>query len=126
MARQIPVAQLVVEGKDDQHVIWALCNRHSIPETFAVVTPDDESGGIDELLNSIPIRLKISGLRALGLVIDADQNLQGRWEAVCHRLRLSGYQELPDQPNSQGTIIERDRLPRVGIGSCRIINFQAC
>lgn len=115
MSRQLSVAQLVVEGKDDQHVIWALCNRHNIPNTFTVVTPVDESGGIDELLNSIPIRLKISGLHTLGLVIDADQNLPGRWEAVCHRLRLSGYQALPDRPNSQGTIIVQDHLPRVGV-----------
>jgi hypothetical protein len=115
MASRVPVSQLVVEGKNDQHVIWALCERHAVPKTFTVVTPDDETGGVGELLDGIPVRLKIAGLRILGLVIDADQNLQGRWDAVSHRLEISGYQNLPDRPDPQGTILEQERLPRVGI-----------
>ncbi len=88
MAPRVPVSQLVVEGKNDQHVIWALCVRHSVPETFTVVTPADETGGVDELLDSIPVRLKIPGLHVLGLVIDADQDIQARWEEVSYRLRI--------------------------------------
>jgi len=98
-----------------QHVIWALCLRNGVLDTFTVVTPDDATGGIDELLDSIPVRLKIPGLQVLGFVIDADQDLQARWEAISYRLRISGYENLPEQPDSQGTIIERDYLPRVGI-----------
>lgn len=37
------VQRLVVEGQDDQHVIWALCKRYDLAETFTVVTP--KSGG---------------------------------------------------------------------------------
>lgn len=115
MSQRTPISQLVVEGKDDQHVIWALCKRHNIPETFAVVTPNNENGGIDELLDGIAVRLKIAGLRTLGIIIDADQNLQGRWDAICHRLRVFGYHNLPNHPDSHGTIITQDRLPQIGV-----------
>lgn len=115
MPRKTLTAELVVEGKDDQHVVWALCVRHNLPETFVVVTPGDEVNGIDELLDGLPVRLKRSGLTALGLVIDADQGLQNRWQAVCARLAMHGYVNLPAQPDPQGTIIHQAPLPRLGV-----------
>lgn len=115
MAGGVVKPQLVVEGKNDQHVIWALCERHAIPETFEVVTADDAGGGVDDLLDGIPVRLKTAGLRTLGIVVDADENLQGRWDAIRHRLSSSDYQNLPDRPDPQGTVIEQEHLPRVGI-----------
>ena len=29
--------KLLVEGNDDQHVIWALCEKFNIPEVFDVI-----------------------------------------------------------------------------------------
>ena len=29
--------QLLVEGKNDRHVIWALCEQYQLPETFSVL-----------------------------------------------------------------------------------------
>ena len=49
-------AHLLVEGKNDQHVIWTLCQIHQVPETFDVLVPGE--GGVDEVLTDIPIRLK--------------------------------------------------------------------
>jgi hypothetical protein len=115
MPRHNPIAQLVVEGKEDQHVIWALCGAHELPQTFRVVTPGEGSGGVEDLLCSIPVRLKMAGLQALGLVLDADQNLQSRWDAVCHRLHQAGYDKLPAQPHPQGTVIGGDERARVGV-----------
>lgn len=56
-------AHLLVEGKNDQHVVWALCQRHNVSETFDVLIPGD--GGIDAVRRDIPIRLRESGLTAL-------------------------------------------------------------
>lgn len=109
------VSQLLVEGKNDQHVVWALCERHRIAETFTVELPDDEEGGIDGLIASIPVRLKISRLRALGIIIDADQNLQGHWDSVCRHLTQAGYQNLPPQPEIDGFITTPADKPRVGV-----------
>ncbi len=111
----IDTAQLLVEGKNDRHVVWALCEQHRVPETFSVEIPGEDNGGVEPLLKSIPVRLKISRLRALGIILDADQNLKSRWDAVCERLREAGYSNLPSNPRLNGSIIEVDRMPRIGI-----------
>jgi len=108
-------AQLLVEGKNDKHVVWALCQQHNVPENFTVEMPSSDTGGIDELLESIPVRLKISRLHALGIVLDADQDLQERWRAVRQRIINFGYVQVPEQPSAQGTIIINQGKPRVGI-----------
>ena len=28
--------QLLVEGKNDRHVVWALCQKYQVPKTFSV------------------------------------------------------------------------------------------
>lgn len=109
------VAQLLVEGKDDRHVVWALCAKHQLPERFSVEVPGQGDGGVDPLLNSIPVRLKIAHLRALGIVLDADVNLQSRWQAICTRLQQAGYVNFPENPNRTGTIIVQAGKPKVGV-----------
>ena len=108
-------AQLLVEGNNDKHVVWALCAQYQVPKTFSVETPGENNGGVDALLKSIPVRLKSSGFRALGIILDADQDLTSRWDDVCHRLRQAGYSNLPSNPASNGSIIEVDQMPRIGI-----------
>ena len=36
--------QLLVEGKNDFHVISALCQKYDIPETFQILEPEDGEG----------------------------------------------------------------------------------
>lgn len=45
--------KLLVEGNDDQHVVWSLCERYNINENFDVI----DSGGFSALLQQIPIDL---------------------------------------------------------------------
>lgn len=111
-------SQLIVEGKDDQRVIWSICQTYNIPETFTVEVASYEDhidGGVDELLRGIPVRLKTAGLQNIGIVVDADTDLDSRWQAISTRLRHSGYTNIPIHPSAQGTIIEQDNLPRFGI-----------
>ncbi len=76
--------QLLVEGKNDRHVIWALCKQHQIPETFSVEVPLVEDGqGINAVLAEIPVRLKQENLLTLGIVIDAEL-LQPRYLVIIH------------------------------------------
>lgn len=76
--------QLLVEGTDDKHVVWHLCEQHSLPEVFVVETPgiDDELGGIDAVIDDIPIRIKEQTLRTLGIVVDSDLNSANQWARV--------------------------------------------
>jgi hypothetical protein len=113
MPRPSP-AQLIVEGKDDRHVIWALCKQHQVAETFTVEIPGSGEG-IDALFKSIPVRLKIAGLRAMGIVVDANQSLQARWETIRGYLKLAGYKKLPRRPEVDGFIATPSAGPRVGV-----------
>ena len=118
MPQYSSIRQLLVEGKNDQHVVWALCEQHGIEETFEVIVPSESGStadGIDALLVGIPGRLKQPDFEVLGIVVDADENIQGRWESVMNRLDESGYQNLPDIPASGGFISSPSDMPKVGV-----------
>jgi hypothetical protein len=54
----------------------------------------------------------------LGIILDADTDLQARWQAVTARLQMAGYNSIPVSPVADGTVIEsplNSLLPRVGI-----------
>jgi hypothetical protein len=106
---------LLVEGKDDQHVVWALCGRHQLPDAFAVETPGSKADGIDALLDGLSVRLRADNLKTLGIMVDADQNLLARWQSVRDRLSASGYIDIPAQPVSGGWISDQTDLPRAGV-----------
>jgi hypothetical protein len=105
-------AHLLVEGKNDQHVIWALCALHQVPETFDVLVPGD--GGVDAVLADMPIRLKEAGLQALGVVIDADEDIRIRWQSLRNRLQQAGY-SLPSRLSPNGFAASPSKRPRIGI-----------
>jgi hypothetical protein len=101
---------LLVEGKDDQHVIRHLLRAHGVSDGLInVVTPvlnsdtDPDFGGKHALLESIPVRLNESDLERLGVVLDADESLGGTWSSLRGRLTRSGI-DLPDIPDPNGTI----------------------
>ena len=92
---------LLVEGNDDQHVIWALLEKYAIPETFSVV----DSKGIDNLFIQLPVRFKQSGIRTIGIIIDADTDIASRWQHLKGLLAAQGV-ALSDFPTPSGTIVE--------------------
>ena len=99
---------LLVEGQDDKHVIWHLHDRHQLASTFSI----SDKGSISELLDSITPEIKTPGRRAIGILVDANDDLQARWNAMTGQLRKANIQ-APSSPNPAGTII--DGRPRVGI-----------
>lgn len=105
-------AHLLVEGKNDQHVVWALCEAYKLPETFDVLVPGD--GGIEAVLQDIPARLDESGLKSLGIMLDADEDIQACWAGVRRRLEAAGY-ILPQQPVREGFITVLPDRPKVGV-----------
>lgn len=106
-------ALLLVEGKDDQHVVWALCETHQVLKTFDVIVPPPE-GGIEAVLKAILPRLKERGRTALGIVVDADENIQARWESLRNKLQEVGY-AIPKQPPADGFVATLADQPRLGI-----------
>jgi len=100
---------LLVEGKDDRQVLRHLLRHHRIPEPFI-----KENEGVDRLLESLPQQLKGSELERLGVVLDANANLAGRWESLRNIAIRSGYTQVPTLPDSSGTIIKQLDKPSVG------------
>lgn len=107
MAKQTPEQILLVEGNDDQHIIWALCAKYKLTENFDV----KDCKGIDPLLEQIGVQLKRSGLKTLGIIIDADANLKARWRDL--KSILAAF-NLPEIPSNEGTIVEKENI-KVGI-----------
>lgn len=108
-ARNLP-KKLLVEGKDDQHVLMALCKRFEIPENFEII----DSKGIDNLLLQLPERFKESDVTTVGVIVDADTDLAGRWLSIRSILVANGY-DVPEQLPAQGLVISHIEKPSVGV-----------
>ena len=107
---------LMVEGTDDEHVLRHICRKRSIPEPDRVLP----QGGAPKLLEAMPRQIEASTGEqdVIGVVIDADQNPDGRWQAIRDRLVDAGYQNVPGHPDPSGTILEPAQgspLPQVGV-----------
>jgi len=104
---------LLVEGTDDEHVVKHLCGHYSL-----FIDRIRDCKGVDELLKEFPVQLKNSGIEALGVVVDADVNIQARWESIKNHLMTAGYPDVPQTPDAQGSVIQPpvdSLLPRVGV-----------
>ncbi|MCC6131986.1 MAG: hypothetical protein IT186_18850 [Acidobacteria bacterium] len=105
---------LLVEGQDDEHVFKHLMGRRQLGKL------DEFRGknGKHALLSILPVALKESDVASLGVVLDADTDLQGTWKAVRNGLQDSGYFNVPVEPEAGGTVIlppHDTLLPRVGV-----------
>lgn len=107
---------LLVEGTDDEHVVRHICGSYAISPV-----PDIRAhGGVENLIGSIPTSINSAGDEGdvVGILVDADENLQYRWQAVRQRIVNAGYENAPEQPAADGIIIEppvASILPRVGV-----------
>lgn len=119
---------LFVEGFDDLHTISAICLHHKVEETFSIEIPDrtgkinkrakaTELGGIDNVFKATDLYLieGSSAMECLGIVIDADKDLNDRWRKVVRILEKAGYQSVSNSPDENGTIIKQEFLPTFGV-----------
>ena len=106
---------MLVEGTDDQHVLKHISGNRGGPRFDEVVAHEGDT----KLLDAIPVRLKAAGAETIvGIVIDADTDLDARWQSLKERLVKLGYMNLPEAPAGDGTIIDSPAgtlLPRCGI-----------
>ena len=99
---------LLVEGQNDLHVVRHLCLSHNIIPAFEIV----EKGNIDQLLSSIAVEIKVSGRETVGILLDTNESLNARWDAVVNRINRANI-AAPVAPVATGTIIQS--IPRIGI-----------
>ena len=107
---------LLVEGPDDKHVIRCICAKLCIQFTASI----KPLGGARGVLSAIPRELEAgTGQgRVVGVIVDANADLAGRWQAVGDRFRAAGYYSFPCNPVPTGTILPSPTgtaLPRAGV-----------
>ena len=107
---------LLVEGKDDEHVLKHICGNRGIQELDGVIPHD----GAEDLLDAFSGRLKANNEpdNIFGVVIDADTNVDARWQSIQSLLSQFGYENIPPDPKPTGTILDppgQTMLPKVGI-----------
>ena len=96
---------MLVEGSDDKHSVIHLLARHGIDwdsenERLPWVKDCD---GVDTLLKSIQVSVKT--YPRLGIVIDANADIEARWGQVQGKLDSASL-SLPTTPDTGGTIIQ--------------------
>src|ERR1035437_659615 len=102
--------KFLVEGNDDQHVIWALCNQFKINQTFDVLNCE----GIENLFVQIPVRLKQTEVDTIGIIIDADTDLKSRWDNLKKIFKGQGI-ILPLELPEEGLIVKSTGSITIGI-----------
>lgn len=97
------------EGPDDSNLLYHLLTRHELSEQISIKS----GGGIEKLLATLPTELRLnSELERVGLVVDADTDLDARWMALQNVLQKVGEVDLPKTPAPEGTIVSIDQPDR--------------
>lgn len=104
----VPERVLLVEGDDDLHVVRHICTRHGSMPAFSV----EPKGSVEQVLRAIGPEIKVSGRRSVGVLVDANDDLSSRWQAVVDRLARAGI-AMPQAAEPAGTVTES--TPRVGV-----------
>lgn len=102
--------KLLVEGNDDQHVIWALCERFTVNENFDVI----DCEGITKLYEQLPVRFKQAQVDTIGLIIDADSEIKDRWKSISALLSLQGF-TIPEEIPIEGLILKDNAGFKIGV-----------
>jgi hypothetical protein len=123
-----PSKQLLVEGKNDAHVLFSLFKQHNIsssstekpskdPDAIRIDLIFTGNNDIDPADHFEVQLMATPESGCLGIILDADFNLAGKWMALRNRLLKVGFPEqlIPEYPVENGSIIRGAELPTVGI-----------
>lgn len=106
---------LLVEGPNDEHVVKHICGNRDVQHLDEV----KPLGNVESLLEAVPVQLKAADEGdVVGVVLDADTNIDARWKSIHHALVSVGYDAVPDRPAADGTILDAPasaHLPRAGV-----------
>lgn len=107
--------KLLVEGNDDQHSVWAICEQQSIPETFDVV----DCNSVEKAFKQLESRLMYpENNQIIGIIVDADDSPSGRFASFCQILNKTGKYDCSGLTlTEEGLVISSkdDCFPKVGL-----------
>lgn len=115
--------KLLVEGATEERLIPELVEAQGTAWTGSAVGTTvpfiDDFGGVDNILKAgtISAEFKASGLRRLGIIVDANGDMAGRWQAIRRQCEseLPDMADLPDQIPETGFARERQNGSWFGV-----------
>lgn len=103
--------ELWVEGLDDLRVVKTIFGKHGVPEQFQV----EERGGWPNIRQTLEQALRAGNQKQIGVILDAEDDFNGRWSSIKALLLGLGYPDIPDSPGLQGTILAKEEATTVGV-----------
>ena len=95
-----PKRLFLLEGKTDEIIVGAVLDILRIQNVQF-----EACSGIENLLKDLPTLIKKSDMRSIGIIVDANNSLEQRWQSIRDKLIRSEFEvELPKTPCHQGTI----------------------
>ena len=90
----------ILEGKTDKVMVRSVLEKLNIRHVEF-----KECNGIENLLRVFPVLIKESDMRSIGIIVDANNSLKGRWQSIRNKLIHSDLDiELPEVPCRHGTV----------------------
>lgn len=106
---------LMVEAINDKFVIEKLLKRRKIEFDNFDIT---DYHNVEKLLHILPetIQLRAYG-EVIGVIVDADEDMAGRWQVLQGILKRAGYANIPQEPDRKGILLKDEgyELPQIGI-----------
>lgn len=113
-----PTLRLLCEGSSDIFFIANfkdLVGLEHLKPTGEPTSDNLDGQGESFVFKKLPEAIYISGLRSLGVVLDADNDLQGKWKKIADLLKAKGFEkynsnfELPEI-TKEGIIVDFERF----------------
>jgi len=110
------VSRLIFEGSDDKHVVMNLLFNYEhegerLDERFNEKIKD----GIDHLIGTLKEELGATDYDRLGVILDAEMNIDRQWARITQILDDFGCLDVPPRPNAKGTIVKTPDGKKIGI-----------
>ena len=104
---------LLVEGKNDLHVVKALCIHYNVTENFDISDCD----GINNLLRVLKVTLTNQSLYiTIGIILDADNSIASRLDQIRNIVKQLGYTVPTSLPNTGLICTSSDSMyPQLGL-----------
>jgi hypothetical protein len=103
---------LLVEGQSDLHFAIAFLQELGLTKNDVDVM---DKGGYDNLRREARTNLKQSQLERVGIIVDADDPPESRWQSLKDALEQIGYRGISPDPVPGGLVIAEDGFPILGI-----------
>ncbi len=103
-------SKLLVEGRGDLHVVNHLLKQHGFGPPFKI----EDKEGFNRLRKSIYAEVNAPDRSVLGILADANDNINSRWQSISGALSRAGCQ-VPNKPAREGNVFSGPRGVSVGV-----------